>query len=387
MYLLDIPPVAYLDPWESTFHEQIRQLSRSGYRVAYYYEQTNNSTFRYRTYNMIQTLNMSELPVTAAYFTQDDLNQLDDILALADVLVICRSRYSHLLDMMVAQAKRRGIPVYYDIDDFVFDTSHVPLLVDTLDVDPGEAQWNTWFAEVARNGAVLRLCDGTITTNDFLAQRLRDFTGKPVHVLPNFLNEEQLEISERIYKHKQELRFARDGAVHLGYFSGSLSHNKDFRLILDTLLQLLHDYPQTMLRVAGYMDIKDVFQPYRSRIEVLPFTDFINLQRNIGSTEINLVPLQDNMFTNSKSQLKYFEAGIVGTVTVASPIFTYRSSIEHGKNGYLAASYQWYDILSTLIENIDSVHPVIEAAHAHSLEQFAWYNQIDKLARVFLQSS
>ncbi|MBE2184059.1 MAG: glycosyltransferase family 4 protein [Anaerolineae bacterium] len=384
MYQFNVPEVSYSDPWASTYAQQIQNLSRNGFRIAYYYDEPDNSTFRYRVYNMIQVFTESTLPVSAAYFTRRDSNYMDEVLKITDVLVICRSKYTDKLDHMVMRAKSRGIPVLYDIDDFVFDTHAVHLLVDTLQQPRNEADWDFWFAYFARNGSALRLCDGAITTNAFLAKRLHDFAGIPVHVIPNFLNEEQLAISDRIYQQKQSRHFARDGKIHLGYFSGSPSHNKDFKIILAALSELLQSYPQVVLRIAGYIDLKEALKSFTDQVEYLPFTDFINLQRYIGSTEINMVPLQDNEFTNCKSQLKYFEAGVVGTVTVASPIFTYRESIEHGKNGYLANSYQWFDILANLIENIDTARPIIEAAYKHSLEQFAWYNQIQRLEQVFL---
>ncbi len=384
MYQIDVPEVSYSDPWASTYEQQIQNLSRNVFRIAYYYDEPDNSTFRYRVYNMIQAFTESMLPVSAAYFTRHDSNYMDEVLKIADILVICRSKYTDKLDHLVMRAKSRGIPVLYDIDDFVFDTRAVHLLIDTLQQPRNEADWDFWFAYFARNGSALRLCDGAITTNAFLAARLQSFIGKPVFIIPNYLNKEQLAISERIYQQKIRNNFSRSNKLHLGYFSGSPSHNKDFKIILTTLSELLQNYPQVVLRIAGYIDLKEALKSFTDRIEYLPFTDFINLQRYIGSTEINMVPLQDNEFTNCKSQLKYFEAGAVGTVTVASPVFTYRESIEHAKNGYLANSYQWYDILANLIENMDAARPIIEAAYKHSLEQFAWYNQVDRLEQVFL---
>jgi hypothetical protein len=44
------------------------------------------------------------------------------------------------------------------------------------------------------------------------------------------------------------------------------------------------------------MELNDDLRDYRSRIEFISFQDFINLQTLIGSTEINIVPLQDNAF-------------------------------------------------------------------------------------------
>jgi len=93
------------------------------------------------------------------------------------------------------------------------------------------------------------------------------------------------------------------------------------------------------------MDFNDDLRDYRSRVEFVPFQDFINLQAVIGATEVNIVPLQDNPFTNCKSELKYFEAAVVGTVTIASPIYSFASAIDDGANGYLANSYEWFNKL------------------------------------------
>ena len=67
----------------------------------------------------------------------------------------------------------------------------------------------------------------------------------------------------------------------------------------------------------------------------------MNLQRLIAEVEINIAPLQDNLFTNCKSELKYFEAAITGTITVASPTYTFSRAIVDGGNSFLAAAYEW----------------------------------------------
>jgi hypothetical protein len=59
-----------------------------------------------------------------------------------------------------------------------------------------------------------------------------------------------------------------------------------------------------------------------------------------------VAPLQDNAFTHCKSELKYFEAAAVGTVTVASPTHAFAKAIQDGRNGYLAKSFEWTPKLS-----------------------------------------
>src|SRR6185369_13278351 len=48
--------------------------------------------------------------------------------------VICRTRYDHRVNRLVRAFRKRRKRVLYDIDDFVFDTDHVHLIVQTLDL-------------------------------------------------------------------------------------------------------------------------------------------------------------------------------------------------------------------------------------------------------------
>jgi glycosyltransferase involved in cell wall biosynthesis len=382
MYLINVSPMKYADPWVSSFQERLKMLGKGNRRVAYYYENPDNSTFRYRVYNMIQVLREKGNDVSAAYFTYNELNDLEKVVDVADVLVVCRSRYNDKLDRVITKARNRGKPVFYDIDDRVFDTAYVHLILDTLNQDLNHPNiWDFWFAYTSRLGLALTLCDKVITTNEYLAARIQEFSHKPVSVIPNFLNKEQMEISDRIYQYKKSRRFKRNGQIHLGYFSGTPSHNKDFQVISDTLERLIEINPRIVIRVVGYLELRGTIQNHKSRLEFLPLHDFVNLQRLVGEVEVNLVPIQDNEFTNCKSELKYFEAGIVGTVTVASPIFTYARAIRDKENGFLARSYEWYDKLSTLVTEIESLPTVAEKARIESEQKYAWYNQIGLIER------
>lgn len=376
MYLHNVPPVSYKDPWLTPFDERLTALIRGQQRVAYFYEFPDNHTFRYRVYNMIQVLQESRNKISAAFFSNNEIDHLDKIVDIADVLVICRSRYSHKLCHAIARAQSKGKTVFFDIDDLVFHTNFIPLILDTLDRDLDNPDvWDVWFALCSRLGAALNLCDKIITTNEFLAARLRAYAGKQAFVIPNFMNQEQMEISTQIFQEKKSRGFERNNQIHLGYFSGTQTHNKDLEVLSDALVEILNRDPRIVVRIVGFMDIKGPLQNYTSRIERYPLQDFINLQRLIGDVEINLVPLQDNEFTNCKSELKYFEAGIVGTVTIASPTFMYSKSIQDGENGYLARSFEWREKIENLVDTIDSLPVIAEKAYRESKEKYAWYNQ------------
>jgi len=105
----------------------------------------------------------------------------------------------------------------------------------------------------------------------------------------------------------------------------------------------------------------------------VPLQDFANLQREIGAVEVNLVPLQDNPFTNCKSELKWFEAAVVGTLTVASPTYAYSRIIDHGGNGWLAWSYTWETVLRDVLRDVDA-HRAMLAPRARQEAQarYGW---------------
>ena len=376
MFVIDVPPIAYSDPWVTSFEDRLASLLRGEPRVAYFYEYPDNSTFRYRVYNMIEVLRGARTSIGAAYFTARESEHLDRVVDIADILVFCRTRYTGRIDRAITRARNLGKRVLFDIDDLVFDPRYIHLVLDTLDQDlDNPLVWDTWFASVSRLGATMRLCDKVIATNEYLAARVQAFADCPVGVVPNFLNREQMEISGEIFREKASRGFARNGQIHLGYFSGTPTHNKDLALATEALVGLLHLEPRIILRVVGFMDLPERLRAFGARVETYPLCDFINLQREIGLVEINLAPLQDNEFTNCKSELKYFEAGIAGTLTVASPVFTFARSIRDGENGFLAEAHEWYDKMASLVRDLDAYPDLARRAYEDCEKDFAWYNQ------------
>jgi len=379
MFNLDIPSIAYTDPWKIPLIERLSALNYDQPSVVYYYDFPDNSTFRYRVYNMIQAL--KSINVSATFLSYKDQNYLEDLVDCADILVVCRARYTHKLNRAIVKAKNKGKTVFFDIDDLVFVPSLTHFILDTLDQDLENPKvWDFWFGYIGRQFATMELCERVITTNKYLANMIQKYLRKPVMVIPNFLNNEQLNISDQIFKQKVQRGFSRNKKITLGYFSGTPSHNKDFRLISDALAELLGKNSQIDLRVVGFMELRQPMDLFRSRIQFIKLQDFINLQRLIGEVEVNLVPLQNNIFTNCKSELKFFEAGVVGTITVASPVYTYAKAIRDGQNGFLAQDHEWLEKIELAISQLPDNYSIIaERAHQDSIEQFAWYNQVQTI--------
>lgn len=387
MFLIDNHALSYSDPWIGhSLADRTEQLQKGAFRVAYYYHYPDYHTFRYRAYNMVQALN-SSAETSSAYFFASDLAEVDRILSCCDVLVICRARYTLNVSELIEKAKGRNIKVFFDIDDLTFDTDYVALIAEAHNHDLlDEERLDFWYAIVGRIGATLKACDHVIVPNEFLGRQVKQFNEMPISVIPNFLNREQLDVSTDIMARKRSSGFANDGHVHVGYFSGSPTHNHDFAIVADALDTLMSSDERIVLRIVGLLDLPPAMSKYRKRIEHHPLQDFVNLQRLIGSTEITLAPLQESVFTNCKSELKFFEAAIAGSITLASPAFSYRGSMQQGVTGYLVDRSGWAAAIANVANNLADHTGMIESAYEIARTRYAYLAQQEVITRALMGS-
>ncbi len=378
--------IAYTDPWKLSFEERFKAFNSGERRIAYFYETPDTSTFRYRVFNMVEALEAApELGISASWFSRADLSYVESFIDRADTLVICRTRFDADIDRMIQRARARGLRVLFDVDDLVFDPGYIHLIFDALSQPIASQElWDYWFAYVGRIGATLRFCDGAIVTNRFLADKLTTYAPHIAPaVVPNFLNRRQQAESERIFLSKQKIGFARDGKLHIGYFSGTPSHNRDFEVAVSALKTILNEHPHVRVRTVGFLKPKDFLPEHRDRLEIYPLQDFLNLQALIAEVEINIAPLQYNVFTNCKSELKYFESAIVGTLTVSSSTYTLRSAIRDGENGFIANAHEWDLKLQEAIQAVmdrNRYMEMVEKAFYEVQQRYAWNGYASQIA-------
>lgn len=351
-----------LQPGQAPLYERLATLRQGQVRVAYLAENVHSSTFRYRAANMAAVLNVpvaaNDVHTSAACFFTGDLQHAADIEANADILVISRVRHDFATAALVEQFKAQGKKVWFDIDDWVFDPQAIGLIIQTTGQTPSDEVLNYWHAVVSRMRQMLLLCDGAITTNHYLAQKIANFANVPVKVIANFANEQQLAASQPLYQKKVSQAALVCQSIRLGYFSGSASHNRDIALLLPALEIVMAGDTRVQLVLVGPVELGEAAarfeQNYNHRIKRHTFTDYVNLQQLIAGVDFNLVPLQANEFTHCKSELKYVDAANVGTLTLASPTHAYANAIRHGDNGYLAADDQWLEVLLLAIATQDT---------------------------------
>jgi len=372
------------EPWLIPMEERISLLHKA-YRenkkiCAMLYDHADTSTFRYRCYNLLQWTQESR-SWQVVYFYRSEVDTLLSLLDKVSILVFARLQWFHAVDTLLYKAHSLKVPVLYEVDDRIFDLDALPLLTNSIDVDFSvDGQYEYWFSYISRNGFTASKADGFLTTNAYLGEYLKQKFGKPFRVIHNSLNKEQLLVSEQCRKEKEtyglserQKRRKSPDKFTIGYFSGSPSHNNDLAMISAELALFLDKHDDALLKVVGFMQFPEVLQPAITRGQIIfePLTDFLNLQVLTAEVDVNIVPLIENTFTNCKSELKFFEAAAVNTLTVASPIYTYAHCIRHGENGFLCSPGHWYDTLEVIYENKDSMSGLIQQALKDSLQAYS----------------
>lgn len=367
--MVPIKATDFRELWKEPLATRIERLRPGTLRIGYFYEVPDSGSFRYRAYNMAQTLNSFSQTLSASYFFLSDLPLIEKFTDFLDVAVLVRFRFSGVLSRLIDQFRAANRPVLFDIDDLLFDVKHAPIVAATLDfgLDPGQVLDN-WYSLATRLHHTLSLCDAAITTTETLAREIRTTQGLQATVIPNFLNLEQLRASE---SHADQNLNAKDTGFTIGYFSGSKSHARDFEIATRGIKEFLKLHPDARLVVAGILEIPEALHDCESQITRVPFMDYVTLQTAVARVDVNIAPLQENLFTDSKSELKFFEAGIVQTPTIASPTEVYRRVIDDGVNGFLSSAADWLDTLEGVRElPLAKRHAIAVAARTAALTSY-----------------
>jgi len=362
--------------------KRIDRLRQGRPRIAWLYEKPDTSTFRYRCFNPSMTLASLRPDIGAAWFVLEEMPTLFAAVSDLDVLVVCRVRYDARIARFISYAIAQGCRVLFDCDDLVFDSRYVHLIIKTLDQpDNDHVHWDFWHGYIGRIEATARLCHGGISTNAFLASHLDQIVkGRSCAIVPNYLAPEQENLSRQLLKAKREQGFVGDGEITIGYFSGTPTHNNDFAIAAPALSRVLARDDKTRLRIVGFPPPHPQLKDFGNRIEVVSLQDYLNLQRLIAEVEINIAPLQDNEFTNCKSELKYFEAAAVGTWTIATPTHAFRHAIHNGTTGRLAYAHEWDEALTealALVRDPAQYAPIAEIAAEECYARYGWDKQAD----------
>lgn len=312
---------------------------------------------RYRVLNKAEQLRKHGFAVKVVNLSDFQLSMAQN----ASHIIIYRSPISPELLRLCHLAKEYGKPVFFDIDDLVFDTVYTDQLSYTQGLNSVEK--GNYDAGVRNYGYMLENCDGAITSTNQLQEELYKYQSK-VLLNRNLASDDLIAISSQYIKDYSQT----SDIVKIGYFSGSISHNENFELIKPAIKQLLTKYSNVQLHIVGILDIPEDMKPFENQIVTHDYVDWDKLPALISEVDINLAPLVDSIFNRAKSEIKWIEAALVKVPTVASKIGAFSDAVVDGETGLLATDEEWFDKLEALVLSPELRQKIADAAYRAVLE-------------------
>lgn len=310
---------------------------------------------RYRVTHQMEQLRVNGYTCDEVFFENIDLKQV----RMYSCFVIFRAPYTEKLNEFIQLARSWNKPVLYDIDDLVIDTKYTNQIeyVKNMDV----SQKARYDLDVINNQKLLKLCDGCITTTLALKKELEKYNPN-VWMNRNTASIEMVTLSQTIKKEDKS-------TIDIGYFSGSITHNEDFEMIQSVIKDALIKYDHVYLHLVGEIDLPKELNECKNKIIVHPFMDYKKLPELISKMDINLAPLTESIFNEAKSEIKWIEASLVKTCTIASNLGAFKEMVENHKTGILCSNLdEWSVELTKLIENKKIRDDLANNAYFHCMK-------------------
>lgn len=261
--------------------------------------------------------------------------------------------------MLIDACKRTQTPLIVDLDD------------NFMEVTPDQPAWKRGYQPGGENRAIVMslvsMADAIFCSTQPLADYFKEIIFKqwgefkPTFVLPNSVE----------MKWPEQKKYRKE----IGWF-GSVTHDEDIKLALDGIYSFLKDHQDYSISfVGGFTEkmFKERFNPptwFKKRASFHPGTSgYEGFKDLIAQYEwqIGIAPLVNNTFNKGKSNIKWIENTMIGVPVVASDVYPYSNTIEHGVDGWLVKD----DWASALAEAVKADRKrVVDKARAKVVESY-----------------
>lgn len=237
---------------------------------------------------------------------------------------------------LAEQARARGTKIVFDVDDLVFDEEQIPVIDGYRHLS--ESDKAGYVQGVRGYRDFVLFADFCTAPTKFLAAQMASL-GKKAFRVRNTLGAFEIANFSGIRPKRSGDKFV------IGYYSGSRTHQADFKQAGDALVRLMEKDSSVVFRLVGDFDLGEYpdllrwcdTQKSRPRVTRLGLFPHSEMLRDQLECDLIIAPLEvGNPFCESKSELKFFEASLAGIPIIASPTETFRLATKNGRYGRLA---------------------------------------------------
>ena len=278
---------------------------------------------------------------------------------------------------LIEEARRCGLRPWWEVDDLIFDeplyrqNSNLATLAPALREEV--------LAGIRLYRAAMLACGRAIASTPVLAQCMRDAGVAEVVCIENALDGETIEIARTLAAPRAPR------APMIVYGSGTKTHDADFATAAGAIARMMQAHTTLRLRIIGDLALPTSLDHFAARIERLPTTTYRAYLTLLSQGDIAIAPLENSLFNDAKSNIKFQEAAVLGLPAVCAPRAAFRDIVVAERNGLLAQSPDaWAQALDRLIRDPDLRTRLGEAARNDVRARYALQHIADtQLAPLF----
>jgi len=323
----------------------------------------DGAPLRYRTHLPAEALASLGVHSDVRHYLHPDVERLSED---ADVVVFYRVPATLQVLDLIHRLRRLTKPVVFDVDDLVFDPD-LPEEIPSLRHLP-EEEVSLYWQGVRRYRTTMEQCDAFIGSTELLCSRATVLAAVPAHRFANGVGRVLGRLSdEALHRPRSE------GPRRIGYLSGTSTHSDDWEFVEPAVAELLETRPDIELWLVGLVQPSEMLARFGERVRRRPLLEWTELPELLRDLDVNLAPMKPaTLFNEAKSPVKWLEAALTATPTVASPTQPFREVVRHGKNGMLAGDLpEWVDGVGELLDDAHLRARLGARARRDALLQFA----------------
>lgn len=367
----------------------------SFYRVLAPFKQLNDFGFSYEwegllTRSELENPKAKQIAKTAWPTTLKTEGRKYPVLHLLRMMLFETDKTNSTIGLagLINQAHSSGAIIGTDFDDDLFNIA---------EHNPAKVDYTPALLEEYRQ--LLPKMDYLTCSTDYLAGQLAKTVGFPADriwvvpnlvdmtlydsenwirsVPPNWLDKTTLSsglkknefggISMRDFR-RRRLTAENSGPLVIG-LQGGATHYHDWQIVAPALAKIVERFGDKIrFLIAGFHPdyLQEILAPAvkRGLVWWKGWTDFEHHATTVMNIDINLCPLEENLFNRSKSPIKWLEASAAGAASVVSPT-VYGEFVANGQNGLIAqTSEDWEAAINALIENPALRRRIARTAHS-----------------------
>ena len=271
----------------------------------------------------------------------------------AKVIIFQRPVYTQQCMKFIREIKKYNKKCFLDIDDLLVE-KFLPL--------SGSFKSNVQSFDQEKDivhlfSDVYSYFDNFIVSTNYLAKVFREQFNKNTIVLPNRISPSFCKLKK--YEYSEEFK--------LIYTSGSRTHDYDASTMFVDLFNFMKNHNNVTLTIVGESSLESSLSMFKDRILHIPYVEMDKLFELYSKHDLLLVPLDDNLFNKAKSNIKYIEAGAVGTPVIAQDCDEFKAVIKDGVNGFLYHD-SLYKKLEDIYKNKDKLYDIGKNAYQEIIE-------------------